>query len=461
MQVEFGAVRAAGSSSSLRALSSTVAGALIVSLAGTGSAFAIPSPELVVGSFTSISQLFALGSALLGGGAAAATLRMRSRGAQARTVFAVALGAFVLLAMSAGLNVYQYMSYSAERQERLEATLTRPMPNFGGRSLDPTLKEVSYGEQLKHPRGISTEDAERLLEETLRGEHPDVTFLDIREKAETEMGSLPNATPIRFPDLATSKLNLANKTAILFCHNGNRSYETCQARWPRRDRLPVHRRRPREVKLGREAIADRSQGPHPGGSARCAELSQSQNVLLDTTEVHKLVDNEDAVFVDTRYPGEFASGALPGAINLPIRPTPTEQLNERIAQLPHKPIIAPCYARRRCFCAEVLGLEATRAGFDYRLGKYTLPWEYFTASKPRPYIEEWLEQARKSWWSKTSDRLADGLIALGGWIGIIPAILLLSILSRLLVAAVLGQGRARPDQVPHRGRRAHRTSRRA
>jgi hypothetical protein len=35
-----------------------------------GPALAIPSPELVVGSLTSLSQLAAIGSALLGGGAA-------------------------------------------------------------------------------------------------------------------------------------------------------------------------------------------------------------------------------------------------------------------------------------------------------------------------------------------------------------------------------------------------------
>ena len=46
------------------------------------------------------------------------------------------------------------------------------------------------------------------------------------------------------------------------------------------------------------------------------------------------------------YPGEFASGALPGAINLPIRPTPTDILKQRISQLPKdKPIIVPCYDR--------------------------------------------------------------------------------------------------------------------
>src|SRR5262249_11581568 len=147
---------------------------------------------------------------------------------------------------------------------------------------------------------------------------------------------------------------------------------------------------------------------------------------------HKLVAEDGAIFVDVRYPGEFTSGALPGAINLPIRPTPSDALKARIAQLPHKPVIAPCYDRRSCFFAEVLGLELTRAGYDYR-GKYTLPWEYFIGSKPRPYIQEWLDEAHRGWWTKASDALADALVWLGGWIGVVPAILLLAMLSRLLV----------------------------
>src|SRR5262245_53343742 len=207
---------------SLRSVSVRLVVAAAVCLVGTGSAFAIPSPELIVGSFTSISQLFALGSALLGGGAAVATMRMRARGAQTRTSLAVLIGALVVLVASLGLNVYQYLSSAAERQARLEATLTRPMPNLGGKSLDADLKEASYDEHVKHPRGISTEDAEKLLAETLRGQHPDVVFLDIRETAEAEMGSLPGATRVRFPDIASAKLDLAHKKPIVFCHNGNR-----------------------------------------------------------------------------------------------------------------------------------------------------------------------------------------------------------------------------------------------
>src|ERR1700693_4667122 len=97
--------------------SASVAGALIFGLAGTGSAFAIPSPELVVGSFTSISQIFALGSALLGGGAAVATLRMRSRGAPglSRRFVAIAIAGFVLLIASVAFNLYQFVGARAER----------------------------------------------------------------------------------------------------------------------------------------------------------------------------------------------------------------------------------------------------------------------------------------------------------------------------------------------------------
>ena len=76
-------------------------GALALCLLGTGQAFAIPSPELVVGSFVSISQLFALASAVLGGGAAYATMRARKRGGSAemsRGLLYTAAGLFAVLA---------------------------------------------------------------------------------------------------------------------------------------------------------------------------------------------------------------------------------------------------------------------------------------------------------------------------------------------------------------------------
>src|SRR3954469_406466 len=176
-------------------------------LLGAGQAFAIPSPELVVGSFVSISQLFALASAVLGGGAAYATMRARKRGGSAemsRGLLYTALGLFAVMSVSIGVNIWQYVTDSNARQERLEATLTRPMPKLGGKSLDPTLKEVSYGDQQRSPRGISTEDLEKLLEAKARGERQETFMLDIRQTAETEMGTMPGAKLVRFPDIKTS-----------------------------------------------------------------------------------------------------------------------------------------------------------------------------------------------------------------------------------------------------------------
>jgi hypothetical protein len=175
--------------------------AALVVVIGTVPAYAIPSPELVVGSLSSISQLIALASAILGGGAAAFGARAISRGktgAQASPwPMRIAFGFMIVFMASAALNTYQYTAYRSEKQTRLEVNLQRPMPNIGGKSLDATLKEVSYGDQLKHPRGIGTGDLEALLNAQMRGERDDVVLLDIRESAETEMGTLPGAKIVR------------------------------------------------------------------------------------------------------------------------------------------------------------------------------------------------------------------------------------------------------------------------
>lgn len=413
-------------------LMSTV-GALALCLIGSREAFAIPSPELVVGSFVSISQLFALASAVLGGGAAYATMRARKRGGSAemsRGLLYTAAGLFAVLAVSVGVNIWQYVTDSNARQARLEATLTRPMPKSGGTALDSTLKEVSYAEQQRNPRGISTDEMEKLLEARARGERQDTILLDIRETAETEMGTMPGATKIRLPDVRSSGIDFTGKTAIAYCHNGNRGYETCQAlaamgidcryliggleKWlvEKRPLTGLHAR----------TLSD----------LRAVPLHRNQSVLLDTAQIHNLIDKEGAVLVDVRYPGEFKSDHLPNAINLPIRPTPTEQLKANIAQLPKQPIVVPCYDRRSCFFGEVLGLELDRAGYDYR-GRYTAPWEFFTPTEPRPYIKEWLAENDKGYFQKAAETLAAVLSPVAGVVGVILTIVLLACLSRLMI----------------------------
>lgn len=411
----------------------SILGILLLGVAGSGQAYAIPSPELVVGSFVSISQLFALASAVLGGGAAFATMRVRKRGGSAqmsRGLLYIAVGMFALLVVSVGINIYQYVTDANARQARLEGALSRPMPTVDGKALDESLKEASYREQQMSPRGISTEEMERLLEAKARGDRSDTFLLDIRETAETEMGTMPGAKTVRFPDIKTSNIDFAGKTAILYCHNGNRSFETCQA-------LAKMGIDCRFLVGGLEKWLVEKR-PLTGLRARTLDdlralpAYPNQSTLLDTPDIQKMMQKEDVLFVDPRYPGEFASGHLPKAVNLPMRPTPTAELRSKLSQLPKKPVVVPCYDRRSCFFGEVLGLELTRLGYDYR-GRYTVPWEYFTKGEVRPYIKEWLAEAHKSWFQRAAEVLAGLLSAIAGHIGLILTIILLACLSRLLI----------------------------
>src|SRR4029078_2889823 len=178
------------------------------------------------------------------------------------------------------------------------------------------------------------------------------------------MGTMPGAKTIRFPDVKSSGIDFTGKTAIAYCHNGNRGYETCQGlaamcidcryliggleKW-------LVEKRPL-TGLKARTLAD----------LRAVPAHRNQSVLLDTDQVRELLDKEGAVFVDTRYSGEFKNDHLPNAINLPIRPTPTCEFRTKLSQLPKQPIIVAGYDRRSCFFGKVRGLDFERAGYDYR-----------------------------------------------------------------------------------------------
>ena len=410
----------------------TAAGLALLTLSSTPS-YAIPSPDLVVGSISSLSQLIALASAMIGGGAVVVGVRAGANssgsGRAARIAWRVAISASILVCLSLAGNYYQYSKQRSERQTRLEAAILRPTVTTDGHTLDQDLKETSYGDQARSPRGISTEQMATLLSEQQKGLDTNDVLLDVREPAETRTGMFPNATPVRFPDFLKKPFSLAGKRAILYCDNGNRSFETCQKlaalgidcrfmvgglqKW-----LAEHR--PFAGKK-ETSLAD----------FRALPRYPNRDALLDTPDVHKLVA-EGAVFVDVRYPGEFGSYHLPGAIDLPVRPTPTAELNARIAALPHRPIVAPCYDTRSCFYAQVLGYLVSQAGHDFR-GRYTVPWEYFVPDPPRPYLLSYLHRMHETWWGRLVDLLAAFLNKSAGAIGFVPVIILLAIASRLSV----------------------------
>src|ERR1043165_3333606 len=110
-----------------RLAAGSLVGSFVLALTGATPASAIPSPELVVGSFTSVSQLIALASALIGGGTLAVMRgRSRAQAALSRWLLAGVAGAAILLAGSVVLNLYQHVGKQNERQARLEETLLRP-----------------------------------------------------------------------------------------------------------------------------------------------------------------------------------------------------------------------------------------------------------------------------------------------------------------------------------------------
>ena len=414
----------------------SLARCLLACLMLAGSALpaaAIPSPEIVVGALSGIGQLGALLMALLGGGAAMA-LRRNGRGSavdQARLMRQRrwTIGFAVLAVSFAMLSGWQWMASSAERQAHLEATLARPTRLPGQPRLDPTLKELNFAQQSQHPLGLSTADAERWIAESVAGKRA-LEILDIREPAEVEMGSFKGARAVRFPDIARIRSEIRAKSLLLICHNGNRSSETCQA-------LAAEGIDCRFIAGGLEKWI--VEGRTAGGFRRRSlnevraipDYPNSQR-LLDTSEVKSAVGDRNAQFIDLRYPGEFAAGHLPGAINLPMRRMTSADVAQAIAALPDRPVIVPCYERRSCFFGEVLGLELTRAGRPF-LGRYTVPWEYFTPSKPPPHVAAALAEARRGWWDKGADRLADLLAYVASLIGLPLAIALMAATSRLIV----------------------------
>src|SRR6476620_9800479 len=396
-----------------------VVAALALCLFGAGQAFAIPSPELVVGSFVSISQLLALMSAVLGGGAVFATMRARKRGGSvqmSRGLLIVAAGLFVAMTISIGLNIWQYFGQAKERQARLENTLLRPSRAPSGLPDNPDAKEITHSQQLRHPLRISTQETAKLLAAHNRGEADQYVFLDVREDAEQAMGSLKGATIVRFPDLKKANLDLTNKTVILFCHNGNRSSETAEAMSKMGiDTKFVVGGLEKWVVEGRDMTGLSARDL---ASLRAVPDYPNRNTLLDTAQVKAMIENEKAILVDIRYPTDFAASHIDGAINLSLRRMPTDAMNEHIAKLPKRPIIMPCYDRRGCFFSEVLGYELTKAGHEVR-GRYTLPWEYFVARARPPHVDAWIEENNRSLWARSAHYLAGALSSVSQWTGVL------------------------------------------
>lgn len=403
--------------------------AMLAMLAMTpaGAAHAIPSPELVVGSLTSLSQLGALLSALLGGSAAFA---IRGRGGKPQGSrwwmrLAVALAAICVLL--GALNVFQWQSTRDERHQRLSATLTKPSRLAGQPQLDKSLKELGPAEQASHPLGMTPEEAETLVP---RARELAYEIIDIRESAEVEMGTFEGARSIRYPDFLAGHAQIKAQKALLICHNGNRSSETCQA-------LKERGIDCRFIIGGLERWI--AEGRRAGGFHRTSVLEAravppypNNDRLIDTNEMHGLIEEEGAVIVDTRYPGEFAAGHLPGAINIPMRRMTTPEVEAAMQRLPRRPVVVACYDRRSCFFGELVGLELWRKGRDFR-GRYTVPWEYAPRMPPPAHIAAALAERNLGTWARARRWLAQTIDMLASDWGFLAVLLGMALASRIVI----------------------------
>ncbi|UWQ93474.1 YidC/Oxa1 family membrane protein insertase [Rhodobacteraceae bacterium M382] len=397
---------------------------------------AIPSPELVIGSVSSLSQILTVAIATVSGVGAMLFGRLgikpRSSNKTRRVPSSVKWALAVMIAGLIGLNVWQYQTAQQSEQDRLQATLVRPASFSGTKIQDETLKEKRFSAQVEHPLAISTDRAAQLLS-TPAGESTSL-FYDIREAGENEMGTLPGSTHVRFPDFLQSTPLEPGQSVVLFCHNGNRSSETCEA-------LAAQGIDCRFIAGGIEKWIVEGR---PFSDAEVESLSDlraipeypNKSVLISTSKFKGLLEQGDVQVVDTRYPGDFEAGHLPGAVNIPIRALPTSELQSRIAALRSDlPTVAACYDRRSCFMAQVLGLELTRAGLDFR-GRYTTPWDYFIPPAPKQHVQNWLADQQKTLWSRAIDYLASALVWVGDKSHLILALIGLSVITRLLILPV-------------------------
>jgi YidC/Oxa1 family membrane protein insertase len=418
-------------------------------LVGAGPALAIPSPDLAVNFLSSAGQILGMVSVTLGGlffgrkQTRAASAGQRRGGGAPRWL----IGGLAALAVAATVVSLLLWAHATDvRNQRLEAALIRPSIEKGKNVGDTSLKTLSYSDQVSHRAGMTTDELEALLAEVGPNGKSNVNLIDLREPEEKEAGHLPQFAQVRYPDLTANFRKYGvrkNKTNVLLCFSGNRSSETCE-------KLVAKGIPCKFVVGGFEKWLSENRGVAgvEGGvvnELRGLPTYRNDTVLLDTDEVTQHVAERNAIFVDVRYPEDFKQGHLPGAINMPIRKMTTAKMTAAVEALPRAPVIAPCYDKRSCFYAKILGLRLSRAGFEY-LGRYTVPHEFYVAKASRTHVAQWEASRSKSLLDFVSAPLAALLRAAAGMTGSITLAIFFVVLGlRLLVFPLTGK--AERDQV--------------
>ncbi len=390
--------------------------------------WAIPSPDLVVNFVASAAQVLGLLTVVAGSFAYSGAKHSRARGATSsnrRWPFRILT---TLLLVSVVANVLQYSSGMDSRNQRLQTNLWRSSTEAGKKVGDVNLKTLSISDQQKRPEAITTETLERWM-----SEKKPLNLIDVRESEEVEMGKIEGAWPRRYPDLLKDRTGLIveGKETLLLCESGNRSGELCgkflEEKLPCRFVIGGYEK---WVAEGRPMVDMQARA---SGEIRDIPEYPRKAVLLDTPEVMALLESENALFVDVRYPGDFALGHLPDAVNLALRPMLSSEIEPALKALPKRPIVAPCYDKRSSFYAMILGLRLHRMGLDFR-GRYTVPHEFAQKVEDKAWVSQWKEaQAGSTLLGVVSRPLTSSL----KWLEARTGSLLLGIVSLVLVLRLL------------------------
>ncbi len=390
--------------------------------------WAIPSPDLVVSFFASAGQVLGLLSVgVLGFGYSLRRQRKGRESSERPRTWILAV-CFTILFCSLAANILQYTYHVDHENQRLRANLTRSSTEAGKAVGDVNLKALSFSEQATHPNGIETATLVQWLNEGRQ-----LNLVDVREPEEVEQGRIAGSWHIRYPDLLHNPKALGENRGqtVLLCYSGNRSSELTEelARTGQRCMFMIGGYE-KWIAEGRPLAMAEGRAP---GTLRDIPDYPGKTELLDTPLVEEFVAQEKAVFVDVRYPGDFQTGHLPGAINIPLRCLTTGELWPRLMDLPRVPIVAPCYDKRSSFYASILGLRLHRLGYDFR-GLYTVPHEFTPPPKLRPHVAQWLEAQKQesllAWLSRPFQKI---LRAVAGRIDDLAlAILAVAVLLRLL-----------------------------
>ena len=347
--------------------------------------YAIPSPDLVINLSASIAQLFGLISVLFGGIAISSKNKLKNKNTSrySKTPRIFLVGSLLLFIASMGANILQYTHSIDAKNQRLQTNLVRKSIENGKSVGDTNLKTLSFSDQQTHKLGISTDQLASWLDE-----QTPINIIDVREDAEIEGGMITGAKHIRYPDLLANPDLLSNNKGnnLLLCYSGNRSSELCES-------LSAKGKSCNFMVGGYEKWLTESrpidsQNERSANELRSIPDYTNKTVLLDTPDVQELVQQENAIFLDVRYPKEFEAGHLPGAHNITMRALSTKELNSKIDSLPKAPIIAACSDKRSCFYSQLIGLTLDRKGRDFR-GRYTVPHEYYIPKGERKHVETW------------------------------------------------------------------------